>query len=93
MPRPPSPRRTTRLTALKNHTRELLELAEDDTVLISQLDCTEPGCPPVKTVVAVLPPSGAIRRWTLHHPLDEVTTELLAQALTQAPRTAEGERP
>ncbi|MGW2373482.1 hypothetical protein [Kitasatospora sp. NPDC001683] len=91
MPRPASPRLAALSSALKNQTRELLALADDDIVMIRQLDCTEPGCPPVETVVAVLPPSGATRRWTLHHPLDEITPELLASALAEPPGAPEGE--
>ncbi|MFI9362734.1 hypothetical protein ACIG5E_17025 [Kitasatospora sp. NPDC053057] len=93
MPRPATPRLAALSTALKSRTRELLALTDDDIVMIRQLDCTEPGCPPVETVVAVLPPSGATRRWTLHHPLDEITPELLAHALAESPGTDEGERP
>ncbi|MDH6574446.1 hypothetical protein [Kitasatospora sp. MAP5-34] len=92
MPKPVSPRRMAQLAALKKHVREQFDLAEDDTVLLSQLDCTEPGCPPVETVVAVLPASGGTRRWTLHHPIDEITPELLTQTLAGPPVTSEGER-
>ena len=90
MPKPVSARRMAQLTALKNHVREQLDLAEDDTVLLSQLDCTEPGCPPVETVVAVLSASGPSRRWTAHCPVDELTFELLTQTLTEPPTTPEG---
>ncbi|MDH6129989.1 hypothetical protein [Kitasatospora sp. GP82] len=91
MPRPASPRLVAQLTALKNQARQLLELAEEDIVLIRQLDCTQPGCPPVETVVAVLPPSGTSRRWTLHHPVDEITPDLLAAALAATPTVSESE--
>ncbi len=91
MPRPVPPRQAAQLTALKNHARRLLALTDEDIVLIRQLHCTEPGCPPVETVVAVLPPASGTRRWTLHQPVDEITPDLLAAALAEPPTTSEGE--
>ncbi|MDH6130323.1 hypothetical protein [Kitasatospora sp. GP82] len=73
MPRSATSRLAAQPTTLKSQARQLLEPAEDDIVVVRQLDCAEPGCPPVETFVAVLPPSGASRRWTLHHPVDEIT--------------------
>lgn len=91
MPRPPSPHRAAQLSAIKEQTRRLLGLGDEDTVMVRQLDCAEPGCPPVETVVAVLPPDGPGRRWTLHHPVAEITPELLTRALAGAPAVPEGE--
>ncbi|WOX16062.1 hypothetical protein [Streptomyces sp. N50] len=53
--------------------RRLLGLDEDTAVMVRQLTCTEPGCPPVETVVAALPMDGPARRWTLHTPADRIT--------------------
>ncbi|MCW8380683.1 hypothetical protein [Streptomyces justiciae] len=66
--------------------RVLLDLDDDTAVMIRQLTCTEPGCPPVETVVAVLPMQGEARRWTLHRPADEITEDdLRAVLLTDPP--------
>lgn len=91
MPRPLPARQAAQLADLKNQTRQLLDLADDDIVLVRQLDCTEPGCPPVETVIAVLPPTGTTRRWTLHHPIDEITPDLLRLTLAEEPDSTEGE--
>jgi hypothetical protein len=40
---------------LKQWVREELDLPEDTTVVVSELTCTEPGCPPLETVVSVFP--------------------------------------
>ncbi|MGW2650541.1 hypothetical protein ACWC2T_38060 [Streptomyces sp. NPDC001393] len=48
--------------------RALLDLDDDTAVLIRQLACTEPGCPPLETVVVVLPMEGDARRWTCTAP-------------------------
>lgn len=85
MPKPASPQVTAHLTAIKDQVRSLLELSEEDIVLIRQLACTEPGCPPLETVVAVLPPDGPTRSWTLHQRVDDLTPDLLAAALAKPP--------
>ncbi|WP_223281090.1 hypothetical protein [Streptomyces antnestii] len=59
----------------------MLDLDDDSAVVVRQLTCTEPGCPPVETVVAVLPMDGDARRWTLHRPADQITEDDLRAAL------------
>jgi len=71
------------LAALKDHTRRLLALDDQDTVLISELRCAEPGCPPLETVVAVLSADHAPRRWTIHLPLDQVDPDEIGAALSR----------
>ncbi|MDT7843308.1 hypothetical protein [Streptomyces justiciae] len=65
--------------------RVLLDLDDDTAVMVRQLTCTEPGCPPVETVVAVLPMEGEARRWTLHRPAEEITEDDLRAALLADP--------
>jgi hypothetical protein len=43
-------------------TRESLELTHDDTVLVAEVTCTQPGCPPLETVVTFWT-GGAERHW------------------------------
>ncbi|MGW5479403.1 hypothetical protein [Streptomyces sp. NPDC004008] len=64
--------------------RALLGLDDDTAVLIRQLACTEPGCPPLETVVVVLPMEGQARRWTLHRPADHITEDDLRAVLLAA---------
>ncbi|MEU2715508.1 hypothetical protein [Streptomyces sp. NPDC007205] len=78
-PGPPGP--SPQLRELKGTVRALLALDDDTAVMIRQLACTEPGCPPLETVVVVLPMEGAARRWTLHRPADEITEDDLRAAL------------
>jgi hypothetical protein len=77
--RQPGP--TQQLRALKETVRNLLGLDDDTAVMVRQLACTEPGCPPLETVVAVLPMDGAARRWTLHQAAEEITEDDLRRAL------------
>ncbi|GHE15101.1 hypothetical protein [Streptomyces alanosinicus] len=76
-PAGPSPQ----LRRLKETVRTLLGLDDDTAVMIRQLACTEPGCPPLETIVAVLPMEGEARRWTLHRPTDQITEDDLRAAL------------
>ncbi|MFF7602637.1 hypothetical protein [Streptomyces mirabilis] len=66
---------------MKETVRTLLGLDDDTAVIIRELACTEPGCPPLETVVAVLPMDGAARRWTLHRPTDQITEDGLRAVL------------
>ena len=76
-PAQPSPQ----LRELKETVRTLLGLDDDTAVMVRQLACAEPGCPPLETVVAVLPMEGQARRWTLHQPADLITEDDLRAAL------------
>jgi hypothetical protein len=69
------PRGTEQLSELKQSVRRLLDLDDDTTVMVSQLACSEPGCPPLETVIAVLPMDGSPRRWALHRSVDQVTED------------------
>lgn len=75
------------LADLKDTVRGELALDADTTVLIQQLACTEPGCPPVETVVAVL---GATRRtWKFSTPTTDVTPAGLRGVLREHPKGRE----
>lgn len=60
-------------TELKDTVRRLFDLSEDTTVMLSELRCSEPGCPPVETVIAILSAEEK-RQFKVHKPLREVTT-------------------
>jgi hypothetical protein len=47
---------------------------DERTILVTELACTEPGCPPVETVIALLR-EGEPERWKLHKPLAAVTED------------------
>lgn len=73
---------------LKEAVRRLLDLDDDTAVVIRQLACTEPDCPPIETVIGLLPMNGPARRWTLHRPVDEITEDDLRATLATAPEGA-----
>jgi hypothetical protein len=70
---------STVITQLKGWVYEALALSQDIPISISQLQCTEPGCPPLETVIAVMthPP----QTYQIHKPaaaiqLDDVRHHL-----------------
>lgn len=51
--------------------------ALDDSVLVmvTELQCTEPGCPPIETVIALMGGPGGRRQFKLHARIAEITRE------------------
>jgi hypothetical protein len=49
-------------------------------VLVTELACTEPGCPPIETVIALLAPDGNTQ-YKIHKPVAEVTVDDVRAAL------------
>ncbi|HEY7063457.1 MAG TPA: hypothetical protein VII06_18405 [Chloroflexota bacterium] len=65
-------------------------LATDTPVLVTELRCTEPGCPPLETVIAILDRPGAPRQHKLYKPLTEIT-QADVRGLAAAPAGAADE--
>jgi hypothetical protein len=73
------------LDALRDAVRGALGLEPDTVVLVQELACSEPGCPPVETVVAVLDPAESRRVWSLPLPRAEVAVETLRALVAHHP--------
>jgi hypothetical protein len=54
--------------------------AANATVLVTELECSEPGCPPVETVIALLSDDGNAQ-CKVHKPVTDVTFEDVRSAL------------
>jgi hypothetical protein len=74
-------RRFSAIRALKAKARTLFEAADDDAVVVNELSCTEPGCPPIETVVALLRAGTEPRQVKVHKPAVEVTEDDLRAAI------------
>ena len=57
--------------------------AEGDIIMVNELRCTEPGCPPVETVIAILRPGAAPRQIKIHKPVAEVTENDVRTAVSE----------
>jgi hypothetical protein len=68
------------LERVKGWTRENLALADDDTVLVSEVACARPGCPPLETVITFWT-GGTERHWfKVFKPVAEVVFDDLPPA-------------
>ena len=71
---------------IKTWAREIFDPEGAGAVLVSELSCSKPGCPPVETVVAILRGPGDTVKYSIHRPSAEVTrADLLALVPTPAP--------
>ncbi len=67
-----------KVAQLKLWVQQRFQLAEEAVVMVTELRCTEPGCPPLETVIAVLDGPGSKRQYKLHKGVAEVTPEDIA---------------
>jgi len=67
----------THAETIKTWTEAALGLDEDAVVMVTELQCSEPGCPPLETVIAVLAGDGR-RLYKVLKPMAEVTIEDVA---------------
>jgi hypothetical protein len=61
-------------------TRERFKLGAEAVVLVTELACTLPGCPPIDTVVVFWTPQGVRHRFKIFKPALRVTEEDLPYA-------------
>ena len=64
---------------IKEWVRELLAPGDDITILVSELSCSEPGCPPIETVIALFQGRDSTTKFKIHRPSAEVTREDIAR--------------
>jgi hypothetical protein len=61
------------VATLKRLTQERFRLPEDSVVMVAELACTVPGCPPVETVFAFWLEDGQRRQFKIFKPAAEIT--------------------
>jgi hypothetical protein len=61
-----------RIEQIRLWVRERLTLTEEAFVLVTELRCSEPGCPPLETVIAILDGPGQQRQFKLHRAIAEI---------------------
>lgn len=71
------------LSQLKDVVREANQLDAGAPVLVQQLACTEPGCPPLETVVAALGPPR--RTWKFAKPTADISLRELRSLIVDHP--------
>ena len=62
-----------RIAEVKKWVVEVFRLEADVSVMVTELRCTEPGCPPLETVIAILDQPGQTRQLKIHKAIADVT--------------------
>lgn len=65
---------------VKDWAYECLPISADATVSVMELECHEPGCPPLETVVAAMEQGQETRQWKFHKPMPDITRADVAEA-------------
>lgn len=60
---------------IKGWVHETLQLAPEAAIIVTELTCSEPGCPPLETVIAVLRGPGDQLQQKIHRSLADITKE------------------
>ena len=58
---------------IKDWAYECLPISAEATVTVMELECREPGCPPLETVVAAIEQEQGTRQWKLHKAMPDIT--------------------
>lgn len=69
---------------VKRQVRALLGLPENAVIAVNEILCADPACPGTETVILVMKPGEKTRAFKVQTGLAEVTTEALAEALSEA---------
>lgn len=59
-----------KIQSLKTLIYDILEIDSEIPVSISQLQCSEPDCPPIETVIAVM--TNPAQQYKIHKPVAEI---------------------
>ncbi len=63
---------------------EALALSEEATVMVTELACKEPGCPPIETVIAVLRGPGDTTQFKAHRAAGELDKDTVVALVSGA---------
>lgn len=63
------------IARVKQFVRDRFRLVEDDVVMVSELECGLPGCPPLETVIAFWTEDQQRRHYKVFKPVAEVVED------------------
>ena len=69
-----------RVRQIKAALTAALDLSEDATIMVTELECREEGCPPVETVLALLRPDSLTVQYKVHKSTVELDEKDLVHA-------------
>jgi len=67
------PEKSRRTREIKDRVADLLDLNDEATVMVTELNCQDENCPEIETVIAVFQPGKAKIQATLHSSIEEIT--------------------
>ena len=70
---------------IKQWAYECLPVSSEATLSVMELECREPGCPPLETVIAAMEQGQATRQWKLHKPIPDVARADLEELAAKEP--------
>jgi hypothetical protein len=72
----------TALQQIKAQMADLLKLDADTTISINQLQCKEPGCPPIETAIIVL--TQPAKQYKIHKAIHDITMADLIKVVQES---------
>lgn len=70
---PRSPANTDKILQIRRWVKDCLHIEEETIVMVSELRCSESGCPPLETLIAILDGPGQTRQFKFHKTIAEIT--------------------
>ncbi|GHO72491.1 hypothetical protein KSD_02620 [Ktedonobacter sp. SOSP1-85] len=67
---------------VKRWVRQTLHPDEETSIMVTELRCSEPGCPPIETVIALLKTAHSTHQYKIHKSIAEITPEDIATLTT-----------
>jgi hypothetical protein len=65
---------------------DVLALEEDTSLLVKQMRCTTPDCPPFRTMMYLMREACPVYRYKIHKPLTDITCEDVAALVFVEPK-------
>jgi hypothetical protein len=78
-------RDVTVIRQIKEWAYACLPVSSEATLSVMELECREPGCPPLETVIAAMEEGKGTRQWKLHKPIPDVTRADLDELAAKEP--------
>ena len=60
---------------IKELVSDCLQLKETTVISVMELNCHEPGCPPIETVITLRDPDGSMSDWRIAKPVSKIEAE------------------
>ncbi|HEY4024858.1 MAG TPA: nitrate reductase [Candidatus Dormibacteraeota bacterium] len=64
---------------VKRWVRDAFGLEPETAVVVAELTCTKPGCPPIETAIALLEPGRSPEEHRVHMPVAEISEADIAE--------------